>query len=339
MSPECKTRNLVKIDENLRLWPCPFVSNSYNKTESGGKAVRDEFLNVLDKDWNSLQNKSFDEVFNHDAFTTHFNYEHWDDETKCSWICKRNCDKDKLKNMDLDYHREKRKRTKLLKYRDLPIKKSLQSLEFGITSHCNAGCSGCDRTDNNTRKARQDLKLIHTPTIKIKQCIDNAIEYFPGIKSIVFCGTRGDPMMHPDIEELIEYVCQRLHLKINTNGSIKSPEFYKRIANIHLKIVFAIDGLEDTNHIYRYGTSWDNIWNNLTSYCNAGGYAHWDFLVWEHNWHQIPKVKQICNNLGVKHVEFKITRQGTHRQGDGTPIVKSIEDEQTLNTIKEWING
>ncbi len=62
MSPECKTRNLVKIDENLRLWPCPFVSNSYNKTNSKGKAVRDEFLNVLDEDWNSLQNKSFDEV-------------------------------------------------------------------------------------------------------------------------------------------------------------------------------------------------------------------------------------------------------------------------------------
>jgi len=211
-------------------------------------------------------------------------------------------------------------------------------IDFGITTYCNAACPSCPRTDEDVQQAWPWLTPTHINARKLVKVFEKN-DYFPGVEYIRFCGERGDPMMHPDIEELIEYVCQRLHLKINTNGSIKSPEFYKRIANIHLKIVFAIDGLEDTNHIYRYRTSWDNIWNNLTSYCNAGGYAHWDFLVWEHNWHQIPKVKQICNNLGVKHVEFKITRQGTHRQGDGTPIVKSIEDEQTLNTIKEWING
>ena len=304
---KCEELGLLKIDENLRVWPCAFVSN-----------YTDEFLDVLDENWNSLQNKSLNEVLNHDAFTKHFNYEHWNDETKCSLICKRECSSP----------------TKITKQKK-------RMLDIGITSHCNAGCSGCDRTDKDTRKARQGLKLIHVPIINIKQCINEGTEHLFDLKTIKFCGDRGDPMMHPDIEELIEYVCDddRLTLMISTNGSIRNPDFYKRIVNKNLKIVFSIDGLEDTNHIYRYGCEWNNIWNNLTSYCNAGGCAHWNFLVWSHNWHQIPKVKQICNNLGIERVEFKITNQGTHRQSDGTPIVKSVEDEQTLNTINGLING
>ena len=317
--PECKTWSLLKIDENLRLWPCSFVCN-----------YTDDFLDALDENWNSLQNKSLNEILNHDAFTKHFNYEHWNDETKCSWICKKECSLPYLKNMDLSYQKKNREERE---------RKKEEIFELGITSHCNAGCSGCDRTDRDTRKARQELKLTHAPTIKIKQCIDESIEYFLDLKTIKFCGDRGDPMMHPDIEELIEYVCDNFQLTINTNGSIRNPDFYKRIVNENLRIMFSIDGLEDTNHIYRYGCNWDNIWNNLTSYCNAGGYAQWDFLVWSHNWHQIPKVKEEAKKLGIEHVEFKVTHQGTHRQSDGTPIVKSVEDEQTLNIIYGLING
>ena len=62
-------------------------------------------------------------------------------------------------------------------------------------------------------------------------------------------------------------------------------------------------------------------------------------MVWSHNWHQIPKVKEEAKKLGIEHVEFKVTHQGTHRQSDGTPIVKSVEDEQTLNIIYGLING
>ena len=46
---------------------------------------------------------------------------------------------------------------------------------------------------------------------------------------------------------------------------------------------FAIDGLEDTNHIYRRNTDWVKIVQNATAYIAAGGRAEWDFIVFAHN--------------------------------------------------------
>ena len=59
-------------------------------------------------------------------------------------------------------------------------------------------------------------------------------------------------------------------------------------------IIFGIDGLEDTNHIYRKNVKWKKLEENIKIYIKYGGTASWQFIVFEHNKHQenIAKQKQ-----------------------------------------------
>ena len=53
------------------------------------------------------------------------------------------------------------------------------------------------------------------------------------------------------------------------------------------EVWFAIDGLEDTHSIYRQGTNWKKIIDNVMTFVDAGGKARWDMLVFQHNEHQV----------------------------------------------------
>ena len=41
---------------------------------------------------------------------------------------------------------------------------------------------------------------------------------------------------------------------------------------------FGIDGLEDTNHLYRRGADWKTVMRSAAAFIDAGGRAEWDFL-------------------------------------------------------------
>jgi len=47
-------------------------------------------LNKIDPDWNNLEKHDIEVIFKHNAFTTHFNDEHWNND-KCDTICKKEC--------------------------------------------------------------------------------------------------------------------------------------------------------------------------------------------------------------------------------------------------------
>ena len=197
-------------------------------------------------------------------------------------------------------------------------------IDFGITTYCNAACPSCPRTDEDVQQAWPWLKPTHVNAKELVKVFERN-DYFPGVEYIRFCGERGDPMMHPDIEYLIDAVCSHRKVGINTNGSLRNPDFYKRIAEKHgpnCNIIFSIDGFADTNHIYRMGLDFDAIWNNFTTFCKADGWADWDFLVWSHNWHQIPRVKKEAKELGIEEVGFKIVSLGNSYC---TPIGKDIK--------------
>jgi len=79
----CKTRT-VQVDFNNRLWPCCWVLQQWEDSEYLTQ------LNKIDPDWNNLEKHDIEIVFKHDAFTTHFNDEHWNND-KCDTICKKEC--------------------------------------------------------------------------------------------------------------------------------------------------------------------------------------------------------------------------------------------------------
>ena len=104
-------------------------------------------------------------------------------------------------------------------------------------------------------------------------------------------------------------------------------------------LTWSIDGFEETNEVYRKGTDFNKIWDNFTTFCKTGGgkNANWDFLVFKHNWHEIPRVKEEATKLNINSLDFKIVRQGVHWGLNRIAIVESIDDDD-VEKVKKLID-
>ena len=85
-----------------------------------------------------------------------------------------------------------------------------------------------------------------------------------------------------------------------TNGSSKTKKWWRTLNNIldkDDKITFSIDGLEDTNHLYRKNAKWESIMNAIDVFSNRKCKLVWKFIVFKHNQHQIKEAKELSTEL------------------------------------------
>lgn len=186
-----------------------------------------------------------------------------------------------------------------------------QVFEIDLTNYCNAFCGACDRNirGGNTNP---NLRLKHMDEHVWKALItkDN-LKY---IKEIHFDGNFGDAIMHPKLIEFLEYLADvktNLIIKLSTNGGARNKLFWKNLAQVLNKfdyhyVQFAIDGLEDTNHIYRRGVLWNKLIENVKVFIEHNGYAQWRTIVFDHNKHQLNKMAETAKTLGF--AKFKSYR-------------------------------
>ena len=208
----------------------------------------------------------------------------------------------------------------------------LTRLHIELSNLCNAACPFCPRN------------LWGGPTIpnlKSQQISASQFkEWFPErvltkLESILFCGSHGDPMMASDVIEIVDFIQSanpKLTLHFNTNGGMRNSEFWfelgKRISKDqpgkktnNSYVAFSIDGLEDTNHLYRRNVKWDRLINNARAFIKGGGLAVWEFLVFKHNQHQIDMAKNLSQELGFerffikKALGFEISQNGSPLPG------------------------
>jgi len=130
----------------------------------------------------------------------------------------------------------------------------------------------------------------------------------PLLSQIIIQGDKGDPCMHPKINQLISGLISAPsspYITLTTNGSIRSNQWWAQLAETkNIEVVFSIDGLEDTNHLYRVGLDYNTIIKNAQTFINAGGRAIWKMIVFKHNEHQIDKIKMLAKDLGF--AEFRL---------------------------------
>lgn len=97
-----------------------------------------------------------------------------------------------------------------------------------------------------------------------------------------------------------------------TNGGARDEKWWTdlaRLAKGKLSVVFGIDGLEDTNHLYRRHVSWEKLMANCRAYIAAGGDARWKFIIFKHNQHQVDQAKQLSKSLGFSIFEQIVTNR------------------------------
>jgi len=183
---------------------------------------------------------------------------------------------------------------------------SVTNCHLELSTRCNAACPLCSRNNSGgsvrAGVVQTELKLKDIQKIFSGKIISQ-ITYF------TLCGNAGDPCMASEAHEICEWLLANARsdtqIAVNTNAGMKTPDFWKKMAKLLPKdggrghIVFSIDGLEDTNHIYRRHVVWKKVWENLNAFVEQGGEAKWDFLTFRHNQHQIPLVQKICEERGI----------------------------------------
>lgn len=179
-------------------------------------------------------------------------------------------------------------------------------LHVELSNLCNAACPLCPRYISNSLKINPELDLGSVSIDDFKKWFP--LDFVKKSKGWIFCGTNGDPMMARDVYEILEYVMRNstAKIQINTNGSMRDEEFWEKIGNLFAEpcinsryVVFSVDGLEDTNHIYRRNVKWDRVMENMNAYSKSGATGIWDFLIFKHNEHQLAEAEELCKSMGL----------------------------------------
>ena len=213
----------------------------------------------------------------------------------------------------------------------------LKSLHIELTTRCNARCPMCVRNyrghDYNSgyptcELTLTDIEQMFTADVlsQLKGCTAN------------FNGNVGDFSNARDGAEIVKFfIDHNIKVRINTNGSTRSTEWWNRLAMPGVSIGFALDGLADTHHLYRQDTDWQKIIDNARAYIASGGHAVWRFVPFDHNRHQEQACKDMSRLLGFKRFEniydgrdagpvYKRTGEFSHWLGPAESSAPPIKD-------------
>lgn len=225
----------------------------------------------------------------------------------------------------------------------------VRTVHLEITDRCNAACPMCARNINggednpqlpNTELSLKDIKKILSPG------------FISQLDRIYLCGNYGDPIAARDTLEAFQYFrdCKKtINLSMHTNGSAKKPEWWRDLAKtIGSKgyVVFGIDGLSDTNHLYRQNTVWSKIMENAQAFIDAGGRARWDYIVFAHNEHQVDEADELSKQMGFEKFQIKksarffsvsqgVTKemhQAANRKGIETTLLQQPQNPRYRNS-------
>ena len=177
----------------------------------------------------------------------------------------------------------------------------IDEYQIEITTYCNAACPQCPRNELGLG-VNPHMPLTHLA----REAIDAAfsIELCSRLRQVFFCGSYGDPIMHPDFLDILQDFRRKnptLWLYIHTNGGVHDEHYWAEIATImngYGQIDFGFDGLEDTLHLYRRNVKYAVAMRNARAYIKAGGRAQWNFIAFKHNEHQVEQARQLSNEYG-----------------------------------------
>ena len=223
----------------------------------------------------------------------------------------------------------------------------IRTVHLEITQRCQAACPMCDRNENGG----VDNRHITNAELSLAQC-KKIFEpaFVRQLDTMFMCGNLGDPIVAKDTLDVFKYFRKHnptMWLSMNTNAGAQSVKWWTELADVvgkHGAITFSVDGLSDTNHLYRQNVNWTNVERNMKAFIAAGGRARWDFIVFGHNEHQVEEAQALAAEWGVDrfqlkksgrffnaHSKAKDTHQATNRKGDDTQLIAKPQKAENQN--------
>ncbi len=224
--------------------------------------------------------------------------------------------------------------------------KDIKTIHLEVTQNCQAACPMCDRNCNGQgvnphinldELSLEDCKKIFSPKF-IKQ-----------LDTMYMCGNLGDPIVARDTLEIFAYFREHnknMWLSMNTNAGARDEVWWSNLATIFGRmgsVIFSVDGLRDTNHLYRQGVNWNNVERSMDAFIEAGGRARWDFLIFEHNQHQVEEAEKLSKQKGFEKFTAKktgrfITQDSKKKESHQAVDKKGKETTQLRKPDKKYQN-
>jgi MoaA/NifB/PqqE/SkfB family radical SAM enzyme len=200
---------------------------------------------------------------------------------------------------------------------------------FELTRRCPLACPACPRTTHfNT--------MVKDPKLDID--INDLKDFFPKetipeIKYIFFQGSLGDPIYHPQFHNISEHFFDAQNVNVTTSG-MQSLPFWERVLDTwpsNSQITLSIDGLQDTNHLYRVNSNWNKIQQlfELIAKKKRKCEIVWKYIVFEHNYHQVEQANALAKKIGIN--AFRIQRT---RELDPKLNIKEYDNPEWFQNIK-----
>ena len=186
--------------------------------------------------------------------------------------------------------------------------KDICDVHLEISSLCNASCSWCPRTfwGYPYNGGYPEVNLTLEQAKKIFQP-----DFLIQLISFQISGNFGDIVMNPEGPDIVDYffrINPKLDISISTNGGARNNKFWIQLAQTPATIMFCLDGLEDTHHLYKQNTVWATVIKNAKTFIDAGGRAIWKMIQFKHNQHQINQCRTMSQELGF--AGFELVNEG-----------------------------
>ena len=202
-------------------------------------------------------------------------------------------------------------------------------IEIELSSLCNAKCSACMRTildKSNKYYYKGNLSIADIQKWFDELNLENT--------KIKMCGVLGDPMINPDLYEILFYFLYEKNVRdieMSTNGGTRTTDFWKDIGMLSKKsnkrfyIHWAIDGA--TRNDYRENVSLKKVWQNVDAYHSTGGHSIWQYIIFDYNEHEVDLARQMAKDKKMRFGTRKSWRNNAKKSKFKSEAAKEIDVE------------
>jgi SynChlorMet cassette radical SAM/SPASM protein ScmF len=210
----------------------------------------------------------------------------------------------------------------------------LGTLYFYLTEGCNLRCRHCWIEPPHQSERRQYPAL--DPAL-FRHILQQARPL--GLTSVKLTG--GEPLMHPQIGEILEILRQeKLRFNVETNGVLSTPELARELVRSGLGYIsVSLDGADADTHEWVRGVKgcFDKAIEGIRNLVEAGIRPQVIMTLMRRNVGQIEMLVRLAESLGAASVKFNIvqpTARGVkmHEAGETLPIREIVR-------LGDWIEN
>jgi len=199
----------------------------------------------------------------------------------------------------------------------------VHKIQIDITHRCRLGCPKCSRfISHGPDKGQRRQVLKDEFTVEdIAKIVGNGWQY----RNYNFCGSIGDAIYNPHFIDIVKYIkkyskFKTLHLMLHTNGSGKKADWWRELYSTmnpnRDEVIFGVDGLKDTAHLYRRYIRFEESLEAMKIGAEMGFRCNqWQFIVFKFNQHQVEEARQLAKDIGIRFFVVKSERWENDEEG------------------------